>query len=162
MIRPATVQDAPDIAALWNDLIAHTTVTFTSTPKTSADITALIGDTARAVLVADHEGGFAGFGLLGPFRSGPGYAHTVEHTIYIQPDARGNGIGATLMSALEQAAGARGHHQMIGAISGTNADAIAFHETMGFAHVGKIAQAGRKNGQWLDLVLMQKFVHTTP
>lgn len=159
MIRRANLQDADDIAALWNDIIENTTATFTTTRKTTGEIAELIRDPARAVQVAQNTNGFAGFGLIGPFRAGPGYAHTVEHSIYIGPEARGLGIGAALMQALERAAFDAGHHLMVAGISGSNAGAIAFHERRGFVLAGRLAQAGRKGDDWHDLVLMQKFVH---
>ncbi|KIC50790.1 GNAT family N-acetyltransferase [Tateyamaria sp. ANG-S1] len=156
MIRNATPRDAPWIADIWNDVIAHTQITFTTTPKRLLFIEEMIS--AWPVLVLPNEGGFATYG---PFRSGPGYAATVEHTILLAESARGHGHGKTLLTALEARAQADGHHVMVAAISGTNDAAIAFHAAMGFAKVAHMPEVGRKDGMWLDLVLMQKRLGAT-
>lgn len=72
-----------------------------------------------------------GFALFGAFRGGPGYVHTVEHSIYLVPEAQDKGLGRALMDTLVSAAMTLGHHAMIGAISGGNANAVAFHENVG-------------------------------
>ncbi|WP_147103568.1 GNAT family N-acetyltransferase [Tateyamaria sp. syn59] len=151
MIRAATPDDAGWIADIWNDVILHTQITFTTTPKRRSDVEDLI-DT-RAVLVLPDQGGFATYG---PFRGGPGYAATVEHTILLAPRAHRRGQGRALLSALEDRADAEGHHVMVAGISGTNAAAIAFHTAVGFRKVAHMPEVGRKDGMWLDLILMQK------
>lgn len=151
MIRAATQDDAPWIAQIWNALIADTFVTFTTTAKTHADINAMIIE--RPVLVLPDQAGFATYG---PFRAGPGYAATVEHTILLAPQTRGQGQGRALMQALMRHARDAGHHIMVAGISGANPQAVAFHGALGFEQVAHMPQVGRKGGQWLDLILMQK------
>ncbi|WP_299373223.1 GNAT family N-acetyltransferase [uncultured Tateyamaria sp.] len=153
MIRAAIEADADWITALWNDVISGTTITFTSTLKTPADIARMIA--TRPVLVLEDAGGFATFG---PFRSGPGYAATVEHSIFLSPKARGLGQGSALMRRLMATARDAGHHVMVAAISGDNAGAVAFHAGLGFEMSGHLPQVGRKDGRWLDLILMQKLL----
>ena len=62
------------------------------------------------------------------------------------------------MAALEDAARAEGVHVLIAGISSANPGAIVFHTALGFAEVGRMPEVGRKQGQWLDLVLMQKIL----
>ncbi|APX10989.1 GNAT family N-acetyltransferase [Tateyamaria omphalii] len=156
MIRDANRDDAGWIADIWNAVIAHTQITFTTAPKTLDDIENLI-DT-RVMLVLPRQGGFATYG---PFRGGPGYAATVEHTILLDPTARGRGKGRALLTALQARARREGYHIMVAGISGINDVAIAFHAAMGFAKVAHMHQVGRKDGVWLDLILMQKQLGAT-
>lgn len=157
-IRPAQSSDAGAVCALWNAVIRDTTITFTSDEKTEAALTGLIADRAGAFLVAETDGGVGGFATFGTFRAGPGYAHTAEHTILLAPEVRGLGVGRALMHALERCARSAGVHVLVGAVSGENAGGIAFHSALGFGQVGLMPQVGRKNGRWLDLVLMQKIL----
>ena len=151
MIRPATASDAAWIAAIWNAVIADTLVTFTTEPKTEALIADMI--VSRPVFVLPDRGGFATYG---PFRAGPGYAATVEHTILLAPQARGAGQGRALMQTLMDHARSQNLHVMVAGISGANPAAVAFHAALGFDTVAQMPQVGRKAGQWLDLILMQK------
>ena len=151
MIRDAQADDAQWIATLWNDVIANTHFTFTTELKSAADIADMIA--AREVLLLPDEGGFATYG---PFRAGPGYAATVEHTIILDQKSQGQGQGRALMQALCDRAGAKGYHVMVAGISSANPGAVAFHEALGFAETGHMPQVGHKDGHWLDLILMQK------
>lgn len=156
MIRDATKDDARWIADIWNDVIAHTHVTFTTTLKSLPEVEDMISD--GVVLVLPDRGGFATYA---PFRSGPGYAATIEHSIFLAAHARGKGLGALLLSALEARAYENSHHVMVAAISGANPNAIAFHTAMGYDKVAQMPEVGRKDGCWLDLILMQKQLGAT-
>ncbi|AXI47468.1 GNAT family N-acetyltransferase [Sulfitobacter sp. SK012] len=153
LIREAELRDAPAISELWNALIRDTTGTFTTVEKSHEDITMLIRDRSGSFLVAggDHVQGFV---TWGQFRSGPGYAGTVEHSVIVGKS--GQGMGRALMLAAQDAVIQQGIHVMIAAISGENPNAVAFHTAMGFEKVGHLPQVGQKSGRWLDLILMQK------
>lgn len=154
MIRQATLKDASWIAAIWNAVIRDTLITFTTTPKSEAEIAQMIA--TRPVLVLEDAMGFATYG---PFRGGPGYGATVEHSVMLAPHARGDGHGRALLTALMQVAREDGKHVMVAAISGANPHAVAFHAALGFKQVGQMPQVGRKAGQWLELILMQMLLN---
>ena len=155
-IRPAVAQDAAAVAALWNGMIRDSLSTFTTEEKTPEEIAALIAARANAFWVAEGEGAVLGFVTYGSFRGGPGYAATVEHSIVLSEAAQGQGLGRDLMTQAIEAAAAQGRHTMVAAISSANPGAVTFHEKLGFAQVGRMPEVGRKHGQWLDLILMQK------
>lgn len=158
MIRAAGQADIPAIATLWNRMILDTTATFTTEEKSEHALQQLVADRPDAFWVAGQDR-VTGFVTWGPFRAGPGYRHTVEHTIISAVPLEGTG-SALMRHALVTAAG-QGHHAMIAAISGENADAQVFHARLGFVAVGHLPQVGRKAGRWLDLILMQKMLETT-
>ena len=156
MIRDSNPEDAAAIAAIWSEVIRDTALTFTSTEMAEAAVRAKMD--SAPFLVAEAAGDIRGFATYAPFRAGPGYAHTMEHSIYLGPTARRSGIGRQLMAALEAQARADNVHSLIAAIAGENAAALAFHSGLGFAEVARIPEAGRKFDRWHDLVLMQKFL----
>ncbi|MFG6590695.1 GNAT family N-acetyltransferase [Sulfitobacter sp. 1A12157] len=156
VIRPALAQDAAAVAALWNGMIRGSLSTFTTDEKTREEIAALIAARTDAFWVAEGDGAVLGFVTYGSFRGGPGYAATVEHSIVLSEAAQGRGLGRDLMTQAIEAATAGGRHIMVAAVSSANPGAVAFHEKQGFGQVGRMPEVGRKHGQWLDLILMQK------
>ncbi len=160
-IRPARPEDAEQITAIWNPYIRDTAATFNSVEKTAPalrdDIMAK-AEAGHAFLVVERDARIAGFGLYGQFRAGVGYAHSMEHTLYLSRQVCGHGAGRALLEALETHARARGAHSMIGGIGSENQGSIAFHAALGYAEVARVPQVGRKFQRWMDLVLMQKML----
>ena len=155
-IRHACSGDAAAIAAIWNPIIDDTAITFTTARKTEAALAADIEARGAAFQVAEAEGAVLGFATYFPFRAGPGYARTKEHTILLAPQARGRGVGRALMTALEQAARAEGVHSLWAGVSGENPGGVAFHAALGFAPVAVLPEVGFKFGRFMDLHLMCK------
>ncbi|WP_417720958.1 GNAT family N-acetyltransferase [Salipiger sp.] len=158
IVRRAVAGDAAQIVAFWNPVIEQTTVTFSTELKTEAGVRADIAARGDAFVVAEEGGRVLGFATFFAFRSGPGYARTVEHTIILAPEARGKGAGRALMAALCETARGQGLHSMIAGVSAENDAGVAFHAAVGFAEVSRVPEVGRKFDRWLDLVLMQKFL----
>ncbi len=160
-VRDAEEGDLPAILAIYNQVIATSTAVYTSVPATLAERRAWLQ--ARRgqdypVLVAGQGGDVVGFASFGEFRSWSGYRHTVEHSVHVREDQRGQGAGRALMEALFPRAAALGKHVMIGGVDAENAASIRFHERLGFERVAHFRQVGRKFDRWLDLVCLQRFV----
>lgn len=157
MIRPARPEDAPAIAAIWNAVIRDTLATFTTVEKDPASI----ADQIRAGTpwwVVEVNNMVQGHATYGQFRNGPGYAHSMEHSVHMYNSIKSQGFGRALMTALEDHARAQGVHVMVAGVSSQNAEGQAFHARLGYVECGRVVQAGRKWGQWLDLILMQKIL----
>ena len=156
MIRQATPADAQAIAAIWNHVIRDTAQTFTTAEKDPRALAVQIID--QPCFVAEVAGVVVGFVIYGQFRSGPGYAHTVEHSIHMAQSARGAGLGRALMAAAEAHARAAAIHSMIAGVAGENAGGAAFHAALGYREIARLPEVGWKFGRWHDLVLMQKLL----
>jgi phosphinothricin acetyltransferase len=156
VIRPARRDDAGGIAAIWNHVIRDTTQTFTTAEKDPEALAVQIID--QPCFVAEAAGVVVGFVIYGQFRSGPGYAHTVEHSIHVAQGARGAGLGRALMAAAENHARAAAIHSIIAGVAGENAGGAAFHAALGYREIARLPEVGWKFGRWHDLVLMQKML----
>lgn len=156
IIRPARPEDAEPLVTILNDVIDSTTITFTTERKTADLVRRDIAERGAAFQVVALDGEVAGYASYFPFRNGPGYARTKEHSIALAPRARGRGAGRALMAALEAEARREGVHSLWAGISGENPAGRAFHAKLGFAEVATLSEVGLKFGRWIDLVLMQK------
>ncbi|MGY6410715.1 MAG: N-acetyltransferase family protein [Alkalilacustris sp.] len=158
-VRAAQAGDAAAIAAIWRPIILETVITFHPHPREAEEVAAMIAarqGAGHAFLVAEGAAGVVGFASYAQFRVGPGYARTMEHTVNLAPAARGQGVGARLVSGLVEHATRAGHRSLIGAVTAANAGSRAFHRRMGFVEVGLIPEAGWKFGRFHDLVLMRR------
>lgn len=162
IVRQAREQDAGAICGIFNPIIRHSTVTFTTVERRTETVRDDIGKRGPAFLVLEQHGDVVGFATFGSFRSGPGYVQTAEHSIHLAPSCRGRGLGRALMDRLQQVATSQGIHVLIAAISGSNPAAIAFHDAIGFDMTGRLPEVGFKAGAYLDLVLMQKILYPRP
>jgi phosphinothricin acetyltransferase len=111
-----------------------------------------------AVVAIDDLERVRGFGSLSPYRSRPAYRTTVEDSVYVDGDARGEGVGKGLLTELVRLTGAHGFHAVMARIVGGHEASIALHQACGFELVGVEREVGRKFGRWLDVVLMQRLV----
>lgn len=160
-LRPATIQDVPQILAIVNHAIATSTANYNYEPLTLAEQTAWFESKQQynfPVWVAVVEDLAVAFGTYGTFREKMGYRYTVEHTIYVQEDQQRKGIGKALLIQLVTQAKAEGYHAMIGGIDAKNAESIAFNQKMGFEIVGHLKEVGYKFDQWLDLCFVQRLL----
>ncbi|MGC1427290.1 MAG: N-acetyltransferase family protein [Albidovulum sp.] len=158
IIRPAEIEDVPAILRLWNPIIQTTFMTFTSEEKTARAVGEMIvvRRAAGQEFWVVEDGGVIGFAAYAQFRGGSGYAHAMEHTIILAPEARGRGTGRRVMADVEAHARTGGAHTMFACVSGENHDGVGFHERIGYKAMARIPEVGRKFGRWIDLVMMMK------
>ena len=159
-IRAATADDAEATAAIYNEEVTTSTVTFDLVTRSVQEQAEWLGARAGAleVVVADVDGEIAGFASLSPFRDRPAYRTTVEDSVYVHRDHRSAGVGRALLAEIVHVAEARGFHSVIGRIVGGHDASIRLHRAVGFEHVGVEREVGRKFGRWLDVVVMQKLL----
>lgn len=160
LIRPATADDLPAIAAIYGHHVRSGTGTFETTPPSLDEMTARHADAlAKGLpwLVAEQDGQVRGYACCQWFKPRPAYRFSAEDSIYLHPDAAGQGLGRQLLSQLLQQAEAAGVRKLIAVIGDSaNAASIGLHRALGFTPVGTIAACGWKFGRWLDIVLMEK------
>ncbi len=152
------------ILDIFNEAIATSTALYDYQPRTLQSMQGWFQAKEAGgfpVIGAVDEGGtLLGFASYGTFRAWPAYKYSVEHSVYVHKDSRGQGLGPALMEQLILAARQQQLHVMIGAIDGANTASIALHEKLGFSHAGTVRQAGFKFGRWLDVAFYQLILET--
>ncbi len=160
-IHDATEADLPGLLGIYNEVIATSTAVYTDNPVTLDNRVQWWRERVGKgfpVLVATDGSGVLGFSTFGEFRAWPGYRYTVEHSVHVRADRRGQGIGKELLTALFPRAEALGMHVMIAGVDAANAASIRFHERLGFERAGNLREVGNKFGRWLDLVFLQRSI----
>ena len=159
-IRNATDADVPDIQAIYAHHVLHGTGTFEEAPPSVEDIAARfhkVVDAGFVWLVASDDTGVLGYGYYAPFRDRSAYRFTVEDSIYVRDDVRGQGVGKALVAKLIELATAQGMRQMLAVIGDSdNVGSIGVHASLGFHSVGTMKAVGIKFGRWVDVVTMQR------
>jgi len=156
-VRTATAEDLPEILAIVNHAITHTTAIYDYEPRTigeQRDWFSRKMDCREPVIVAE-SGHVVGFATYGIFKPKAGYRHSVEHSVYVAPDFIGKGIGKQLLSKLIEIAKSENIHTMVGYIDADNAGSIAFHSQFGFKDAGLLKEIGFKFNRRLNVLLMQ-------
>jgi len=160
-VERAHASDVPQILAIHNEVLQSSTAIYASSPSSLSERMHWFEQrVARGypVLTAHRGHEVLGFASFGDFRSWPGYAFTVEHTVHVAAGHRGAGVGRALMEALLAEGRAAGKHVMVGGIDAENVASIRFHQKLGFREVARMPEVGRKFERWLDLVLVQRFL----
>ncbi len=91
------------------------------------------------------------------FREHSAYRYTVENSIYVRDDVRGQGVGKALVAELIARAEAAGFRQMLAIIGDSeNVGSIGLHVSLGFKQIGTMRAVGMKFDRWVDVVTMQR------
>jgi L-amino acid N-acyltransferase YncA len=158
-VRIAVEADMPAVLAIYNDAVLTTTATYDYDPRALDSQVAILREKERdgfAMFVAqDSSARILGFATYGMFRTRPGWRFACEHSVYVDREARGRGVGSLLMPPVMAHARSRGFHSMVGVIDAANSASIALHERFGFTLCGIMREGGFKFDRWLDVAFMQ-------
>lgn len=159
-IREATLEDAAEIAAIYNHYIENTVITFDvetiSEEEMLSKITNLQKDYPVLVVTMGEE--IAGFAYGSQWKSKTAYKHSAETTIYMHPDHQGKGLGIRLYNAVLSSLPLFEIVNAIACITVPNDASIKLHEKLGFKKVGKFDKVGFKKEKWIDVEYWQKHV----
>lgn len=107
-------------------------------------------------LIAREHGRGAGWAALAPVSSRCIYAGVAEVSVYVAAKARGQGVGTALLSALVASSEAGGVWTLEAGILPENEASVRMHERCGFRVVGRRERLGRMDGEWRDVLLLER------
>jgi L-amino acid N-acyltransferase len=160
-IRNANEKDLYDILEIYNDAILNTTSVYEYEVFSYAYMEKWFREKMAGnfpLFAIEEDNKVWAFGSWGVFRSRPGYKTTVEHSVYVHPEKRGQGMGKAMLNHLILEAGKRGIHVMIGGIDGENKSSLALHYQLGFEKCAELREVAWKFDRWLDLVFVQRII----
>ena len=160
IVRPSTPDDAQALADIYGHHVLTGFGTFEEVPPDADEMARrrmTLVDQGLPHLVAEAGGRVLGFAYAGAFRPRAAYRYTLEDSVYVAPDAVGQGVGRALLSAVIAACEDLGCHQLVAVIGDSgNAASIGLHTALGFTRSGLGEGFGYKHGRWVDIVWMQK------
>ena len=159
-IRPADPADIPEIQAIYSRHVLTGTGSFEEIPPSVEEMEARfekVRGHGWPFLVSTDASGILGYAYAAQFRDRSAYRFTLEDSVYVRQDQRGQGVGKALVAALIARAEAAGFRQMMAVIGDSeNVGSIGLHASLGFQRVGLLRAVGLKFGRWLDVVYMQR------
>ena len=158
IIRPYNTKDTQAILDIINYNILHSTALYDYNIRTFDQQKTILEEKIAKnfpVIVAELDEEVVGFGMYSEFRFREAYKFTVEHSVYVNQNQHGKGIGKMLLAELIRMAKNQKLHTMIAVIDAENQSSVDFHERFGFKTAGIIKESGYKFDRWLDSVFMQ-------
>jgi phosphinothricin acetyltransferase len=102
------------------------------------------------------EGTVLGWAALSPVSDRCVYGGVAENAVYVDPRARGRGVGEALLRALVERAERAGIWTVQTGIFPENTASLALHGKAGFRVVGRRERIGRHHGTWRDVVFLER------
>jgi L-amino acid N-acyltransferase YncA len=161
MVRAARAGDAAAVAAIYNAGIRERSSTFETREREPAEIAERIASEA-VFLVAEADGRVAGFAATSPYSDREAYAGIAECSVYVDSALRGRGLGTELVEALAAEAESRGFHKLLGKLFASNEASMRLVARSGFDVVGTHRRHGRLDGEWRDVILVERILAGQP
>jgi L-amino acid N-acyltransferase YncA len=153
-VRAARHEDAAAWAEIYNQGIEERQATFETAPRSGADLMAQIERT----IVAERDGQVIGWASIGPYSSREAYAGVADFSIYVDQAARGGGVGRRLLTHLATFAEHQGYHKLTSKIFPENEASLALMRSCGFRDVGIHRRHARLDGDWRDVVVVERLL----
>jgi phosphinothricin acetyltransferase len=157
-IRPMTGADADAVLAIYQAGLDGGNASFEDTAPDWAAFDASKLPAHRLVAV-DDTGVVLGWVAVSAVSGRAVYAGVVEHSVYVDPAARGRGIGRALLDALIESTEKAGIWTIQSGIFPENTASLALHRAAGFRTVGVRERVGRhraQNNRWRDVVFIER------
>ena len=107
-------------------------------------------------LVAHEADSVIGWAALSPASNRRAYSGVAEVSLYVVAQARGRGVGRALLNELVACSERAGIWTLQAGILTENEASLAVHQSAGFREVGKREKIGQLDGEWRDVVLMER------
>ena len=153
-IEPMTGTHAAAVLAIYQAGIDEGNATFETRAPTWDEFSAAKLPGHR--YVARAGAGVLGWVAVSAVSSRCVYAGVVEHSVYVHPGARGQGVGRQLLATLISSTEEAGIWTIESGIFPENTASAALHRAAGFRTVGTRERVGQHHGRWRDVVVIER------
>jgi phosphinothricin acetyltransferase len=159
-IRAAEPADGAAIARIYNAGLEERIATFETRPRVAEEFADRIAalPPEHAFLVAGSGGRVVGATWYGAYSTRECYRGVGDYSVYVDREARGHGAGRQLLAARIEAARERDCWKLVGRIFPANEPSLRLAERVGFRQVGVHRRHARLDGQWHDVVVVERLI----
>jgi L-amino acid N-acyltransferase YncA len=156
-MRRAEAGDAARLAEIFNEGVEDRVATFETETAGPGDAERWIAE--DIVVVAERGGALVAWAKAGPYTDQHDYyAGVREATMYVARGDRRTGIGNQLLGTLAEVAAQEGAHKLVGKIFTSNEPSIALVKGLGWREVGVHLRHGSLDGEWKDVLVVEKLL----
>jgi phosphinothricin acetyltransferase len=157
VIAPMTAADWPAVRRIYAEGIATGDATLEHNVPDWSHFDRSHPLECRFVALDGRGGPIVGWTALGHYSARKVYSGVAWESVYVGAEARGRGVGRTLLEALIPASEAAGVWTLLAGVLVDNTASLALHEAVGFRRVGVQHGMGRDpRGRWRDVVLLER------
>ena len=153
-IRRAVIDDVQDCLNIYNYEVEHGVATLDLEPRTLEEWHEWYNahsDEHHPIIVGTIDDVVVGYASLSPYRLKDAFKSTVELSIYIHQDYRGQGVATRLMEhILEMAKADTMIHNVVSVITAGNEGSTKLHNRFSFTYCGLTPEVGFKHGKYQD------------
>lgn len=155
IIRRANENDIDHVIKIITNYLGNATLALN--PPTYGEVWARISnsDPRTGIWVMELEGNVIGYGEIKKFSPKEGYRYTGETSVFLLPFFQNRGLGTKLKEFIVEKSRALGYHSLIAKIFAKNQVSIHYNKNMGYRIVGYLQEAGKVNGSWIEICIMQ-------
>ncbi|MFJ6250589.1 MULTISPECIES: GNAT family N-acetyltransferase [unclassified Streptomyces] len=155
LVIPLTADHADQVIAIYQAGIDEGNATFETTAPTWEQFDAGKLPEHRFAAV-DEAGRLLGWVAASRVSERSAYAGVIEHSVYVHPGARGQGVASALLKALVASTEAAGIWTIQAGIFPENTASLAVHERAGFRVIGTRERIGRHHGVWRNVMFVER------
>jgi L-amino acid N-acyltransferase YncA len=158
MARLARPEDAAAIARIYNEGIEDRLATFETESRAAADIVPWLEE-GLPLVVAEEDGEVVAWAVAHRYRERAAYAGVGEFSIYVARAARGRGLGRATLEALIEECKRQDLWKLVSRVFPENDASLALCRSLGFREVGVYRRHARLDGEWRDVVIVERLLH---
>jgi L-amino acid N-acyltransferase YncA len=160
VIRKATETDIESIQTIYNEGIEDRIATLETEKKDYCFMKNWFENHNGRyhIIVAEEEGEILGWASLNPYNNRAAYLGVADLSLYISRENRGKGIGGKLLESIQTLAKENDFHKIVLFTFPFNQLGQGLYRNKGFREVGVFKDQGILNGQYVDVMAMEKLL----
>ncbi|WP_156130706.1 arsinothricin resistance N-acetyltransferase ArsN1 family A [Paenibacillus durus] len=159
-VRQAVSDDIAHILRIYNQGIEDRIATLETDAKDMGYMESWFQDHQGRypVLVAERDDQILGWASLNPYSHRCAYNGVADLSIYIGRESRGQGVGSTLLQALENEATEKDFYKIVLFTFPFNQQGQGLYRKMGYREVGVFEKQGIIDNEYIDVMIMEKLL----